>query len=532
MRGWTSLSPAWRQALPALAFALLAVLLLYRETAVAMVMIWHRSETYAHAFVVPPIAMWLIWRKRDLLFALSPKPSLWFAAPVLGFVALWFLGELVSANSITQLALVGMLVFVVPTVLGWPLARVIAFPLGFLFFAVPIGEFMTPYLMEWTADFTVTALRISGIPVYREGQDFVIPSGNWSVVEACSGIRYLMASVMVGTLFAYLNFHSLKKRWVFVAVSFLLPVLANWFRAYFIVMLGHYSGNKLAVGADHLVYGWVFFGIIMLAMFMVGARWSDPEPESEAIVRTPAAESLPLLAQAWPILALLSLLGLAPVALQQLDARNGKAPVQLSLPDLARQGWELESAVNPPWLPSYSNASADLQASWRKIGADGKPRQVALYVAYYRDQSYSSKLISSNNELTRSQDRDWVSVKQGRGELALQEMTLPLRWAELRGHGPVLGSADLGFEPRLTVKYLFWVDGQLTSSDAKAKLYGAFKQLKGRGDDAAAVFVSAVQAQEGETEAILDEFLRDNWADLAKMLSEARESAHNGLAAR
>ncbi|TNY03004.1 archaeosortase/exosortase family protein, partial [Escherichia coli] len=70
--------------------------------------------------------------------------------------------------------------------------RRIAFPLGFLFFAVPFGDFLTPWLMERTADFTVVALRASGIPVFREGLEFIIPSGSWSVVQACSGIRYLM----------------------------------------------------------------------------------------------------------------------------------------------------------------------------------------------------------------------------------------------------------------------------------------------------------------------------------------------------
>ena len=45
-----------------------------------------------------------------------------------------------------------------------------------------------------------------------------------------------------------------------------------------IVMLGHLSGNTLAVGVDHLIYGWVFFGIVIGLMFLIGARWSEPEP--------------------------------------------------------------------------------------------------------------------------------------------------------------------------------------------------------------------------------------------------------------
>ena len=99
------------------------------------------------------------------------------------------------------------------------------------------------------------------------------------MVEACSGVRYLIASVMVGTLFAYLTYQSLARRIAFVAVSFLVPVLANWLRAYMIVMLGHLSGNKLAVGVDHLIYGWVFFGVVMLLMFWIGARWREDEPK-------------------------------------------------------------------------------------------------------------------------------------------------------------------------------------------------------------------------------------------------------------
>ena len=130
--------------------------------------------------------------------------SLWLLPMVLaGFV--WLLGDLAAVNAVTFLALVSLLVFAVPALLGTRVALAILFPLAYLFFAVPIGEFALPQMMEWTAEFTIVALRLTGIPVYREGLSFVIPSGNWSVVEACSGVRYLIASVVVGTLYAYLT---------------------------------------------------------------------------------------------------------------------------------------------------------------------------------------------------------------------------------------------------------------------------------------------------------------------------------------
>ncbi|MBK7646006.1 MAG: exosortase [Betaproteobacteria bacterium] len=151
-------------------------------------------------------------------------------------------------NALTQFSVIAIAILTICSLVGLVIGKEMAFPFVFLFFAVPIGDFLLPQLMEWTADFTVHALRLTGIPVFREGQNFVIPSGNWSVVEACSGIRYLIASLTVGTLYAYLTYTSLKRRLTFIIVALLVPIAANWLRAYLIVLLGHISGNKLATG--------------------------------------------------------------------------------------------------------------------------------------------------------------------------------------------------------------------------------------------------------------------------------------------
>jgi exosortase A len=223
---------------------------------------------------------------------LAPRYSFLAVFLFAGVGFAWLLGEVAAVNALSQFALVAMLILAVPAVLGWGVARRIAFPLFFLFFAVPFGDFTMPKLMEWTAHFTILGLRFSGIPVHAEGLRFVIPTGSWSVVEACSGVRYLIASVTVGTLFAYLTYRSLTRRLLFVLVSFLVPIIANWARAYMIVMIGHLSGNKLAVGVDHLIYGWLFFGIVILAMFWIGARWREDEledpPQATALTAAPA----------------------------------------------------------------------------------------------------------------------------------------------------------------------------------------------------------------------------------------------------
>ena len=62
--------------------------------------------------------------------------------------------------------------------------------------------------MDWTALATVGGLRFLGVPVYQEGLHFIVPSGAWSVVEACGGVRYLIASAMMGFLYAYTAYQS------------------------------------------------------------------------------------------------------------------------------------------------------------------------------------------------------------------------------------------------------------------------------------------------------------------------------------
>ncbi|MCB1966504.1 MAG: archaeosortase/exosortase family protein, partial [Candidatus Accumulibacter sp.] len=145
-----AIHPGWRVALPTVVLTLAVILVLFRDTALGMLSIWERSDTYAHGFIVPPISLWLIWRMRASLAALAPRHS--YAAVVLVAVAglAWLLGQLATVNVVSQFALVAMLVASVPAVLGWHFARRITFPLLFLFFAVPFGDFALPTLMDWT----------------------------------------------------------------------------------------------------------------------------------------------------------------------------------------------------------------------------------------------------------------------------------------------------------------------------------------------------------------------------------------------
>ena len=283
-------SAGWRTALPLLVLTLGAIVALYWPTAQSIVAIWDRSETFAHGFLIVPIVLYLLWTRRKLIAQQTPVAD-WLGAGLLALAGMaWLVANAGKVQVVQQFAFVAMIPAAVIAIAGRRAAWAMAFPLAFLFLGVPVGEGLIPPLMDFTADFTVAALKLSGMPVYREGTFFMIPSGQWSVVEGCSGLRYLIASITVGTLYAYLSYQDIRKRVIFIALSVIVPIIANGLRAYMIVMIAHLSDMKLALGIDHLIYGWVFFGIVMLLLFWIGSYWRDPEPTIPTSVPLTAAQ--------------------------------------------------------------------------------------------------------------------------------------------------------------------------------------------------------------------------------------------------
>ena len=430
----------------------------------------------------------------------------------------WLLGDLASVNAATQFAMTALLVLAVPAVLGLQITKVILFPLAFLFFAVPFGEFLLPQLMSWTADFTVNALRASGIPVFREGMHFVIPNGNWSVVEACSGVRYLIASFMVGTLFAYLNYRSTRRRLIFAAVALAVPIVANWVRAYLIVLLGYLSGNRLAVGVDHLIYGWLFFGLVIGVMFTIGAIWAEPDapvggtdvPRIDAAA-APARRS----GYVWAVAASAAILVVIPhVVAGAMSGVDLGAKPQLSALSTPAGGWRASADPMPDWKPAFKNPNAELTSTYTLQGRD-----VGVYVGYYRAQDFHRKLVSSDNALVQSTDPVWAQVAPaGSHRLQVMGQTLTVRTALLRG------AVHFGMpEQRLEAWQLYWVDGRLTASDTWAKIYGVVGRLLGHGDDSAVIVLYTRQEQPGGAPALLESFAQANLGAIVAQLRTTRD---------
>lgn len=515
-----SAGPAWHadwRVAPALAagLAVLGILALHWRTAGSIVAIWIRSETFTHGFVVLPICLWLAWRRREALAALPARP--WW--PGLAFVgaagALWMVTSVADVLGVKQFALAFMLQAAILTVLGKRIARAAVFPLTFLLFAVPFGEIFVPTLIDWTANFTVSALRWSGVPVYREGNFFIIPSGAWSVAEACSGVRYLIASVMIGTIYAAVAYRSTRRRAMFMAASILVPIVANWMRAYMIVMIGHLSNNRLALGVDHIIYGWVFFGLVMLLLFWVGSFWQEddaPAPAAkDTAAATPAAEGGP--AARPGVLFAAALAAIAAAGLWLPIEASIDLPVQGGAPQVpavaAADGWAEAPARLGDWKPYYRGYASELRQTYSKDGRD-----VGLYLAFYRRQVKGSELITSGNQLTAPDEWKWTQLGRGSDSVEWSGRPERVETASLSGRSMALEAFRL-----------YWIAGSVTSSPYAAKALLAWSKLSGRGDDAALIVMYAPRrTRDDDPGASLRAFAQAMSPSIERALSAAHAS--------
>lgn len=494
-----------RAALIALGLGWAALSLLFWDAARAMVHTWINTTAYNHGFLIAPICLYLAWERRAELRKLAPRPSLWGLAAIAAWALAWLVADFAQVASGEQLALVGMIQSLVLAVWGWRVVRALMFPILFLFAAVPMGESLIPPLQDVTAWFAVKLLELVGVPIYIEGLYLTIPNGRFHVAEACAGIRFLIAMLTLSLLFSYLFLRAWWRRILFVMLGIAIPIIANGFRAFGIVYIGYISDMTVAVGVDHIVYGFVFFFLVMVILLGIG--WTMRDKPAPFRMREDAPRPAPGIAS----VAAIAVLGLLVAAVAPAYATLSNAPVELAqalqVPDLeVAAPWHRVATEEDGWRPIFRGADAETFQTF----ADADGRRVDVYVAYYAWQRDGAEIVHRDNKLF---DGDlWSRAAGGRTKI------------EVDG-APLVASRILVQSPRgqrVTWSW-YWVDGSYIADPFTAALLGAKVRLLGE-DRAAAAIVLATPFVESpkEGEAVLRDFVA-SMDPLAPLLAGIRQ---------
>lgn len=486
-------SRAWREAALAIGLGTGALLVAFREPALAAVRVWASSATFNHCFLVVPISAWMLFERREVLARIRPRPApLLPALAALAGGAAWLAADAAAIYEVQQFALVGLLQCLFLAVLGQRAWRALLAPSLYLFFLVPTGEQLVPPLQDLTTRFIVAGLDALAIPNHVDGVFISTPRGDFHVAEACAGLRFLVASLAYGVLFAVLVLRGAGRRLAFVALCAAVPVLANGLRALGIVLVAYWTNHAYAAGVDHLVYGWGFFVVVTMLLTRLGFAMREAPKAPEAARPATAERAAPRCPAALASCIVVALACTGPILAAFLEARAQAAASAWDGLRVATTSprW-VEAGPAADWRPAFPTASARHAARFE----DASGRAVDVHLASYARPRKGAEPAGFGNE---PHDRGWRRLADGRALVEVEGHALQARMLRIAA-----GNA------RRVVLAWYWVDGGHAGPALAAKL----GQLRGRlltgREAAAAILLSVAQDDDDAALATLRDFLSD-----------------------
>ncbi len=476
----------WRPHLLALAAVGTAILLLFHRDVADLAGIWIQSATFNHCLLILPIIGWLVWQRLPELQQIAPRA--W--APGLAIVAAgalaWLFGFAGSVALARHAGLVLMLQGAVIACLGRDVARALAFPIFYVLFLIPAGDQLVPPLQALTAKMSMVLLSLVGVPAHIEGIFITTPTGYFEVAEACSGVQFLIAMIAYGALVANVCFRSWRRRILFLLAAVTIPILANGVRAWATIYIAHLTSNDFAAGFDHIVFGWIFFGLVMTLLMAAGWPFFDRRPGDpwlfhREVQRADSAASP--LAGVTAAVVVFTALPLAWLAVAASHPQQSAAGFKLPAVD----GWErMQTSSRHPWRPHF--AGADLMLMGRYRSQTGQ--EVDLAIAVYQQQDEGRELVGFGQGAV-GPDSGWAWTGSGP--------------APLGGRLDRIGSHRTVRE----VATFYRVGRVLTGSDYTVKLETMKTRLLGGPQRAVAIMVSAeAPAESVDPRPAIDGFLR------------------------
>jgi len=251
---------------------------------------WKDVADYSHGFVVAPLALYFAYERLPRLKRAPVDPTWWGLVPlILGSIAL-VIGRLGVELMSMRVAFVLTLIGIVLLTLGRSMARILAFPLLFLFLMVPLPQSLVNViafpLQLIAAGIAVDALHSLHVPALLEGNIIHLASSQLFVAEACSGLRSLMALGTLGVVFAYFFRKNIFERLILILSTIPIAIMVNAFRVGLTGYLTHIYGGDAAKGAIHQLEGFFTFGLafalLLLEAWLLAMLWPKSWREKTA----------------------------------------------------------------------------------------------------------------------------------------------------------------------------------------------------------------------------------------------------------
>lgn len=234
-----------------------------------------QTEQEGHGPLIIAASLWLTWQSRERLRAakISSAPFAGWIALLLGLVLLYLSRIQQGLLTIEVASIIPVIIGSILLSVGWQPLRILAFPIGFLFFAVPMPDWLmdaaTVPLKVFISNTVTQVLYSSGFPVAQNGVMIMIGSYQLMVKDACSGMNSIFALSAIGVFYAYAFRWQDKVRSVLLLLAIVpITICANFVRVFALVLIAYYGGPDLLEGIVHDLTGIGLFVVAILMLFM------------------------------------------------------------------------------------------------------------------------------------------------------------------------------------------------------------------------------------------------------------------------
>ena len=263
------------------------LLLLYHGTVLQIVSTWNADGGYSHGWLILGLVVWILFDRRHTLFAVV-SGARWPAVLLgLGAAGAGLAAGVVSVQLVEQLSVLALIVLLPMILFGWRGGLGIAGALALLVFTIPMWQATIPLLQGMTVQAVDFCLDLSRVPAYIVDNIVTIPSGQFRIVQGCSGMHFFVSGFALAAVYAYLYLRTWKHRIALVLVTLAVAILANWIRVYVVILLGYLTEMQhYLVQVDHYMFGWVLFGVALIPVFFL-ASWMERREERAGLGEPP-----------------------------------------------------------------------------------------------------------------------------------------------------------------------------------------------------------------------------------------------------
>jgi len=236
--------------------------------------VWRYSfddGTYSHAYLIPFIVLYLY-------FKLSGIGKLVFREKISlpSIIILLATGFALFVTSNAQISIGYWLSFLVFAIAGiftvFRFNWYVLFPVSFLIFIFPLWGLLTNVLQNISVVAVTYMMSFTSIPTYVEAQYITIPAGVFEIADGCSGLRYIIVSLAISTLFIFLYINNIKKAIIFLSIAILGALITNWIRITALILIGDYTQMQSSLMEDHNTFGWYLYIPFMFLLFVWGNK--------------------------------------------------------------------------------------------------------------------------------------------------------------------------------------------------------------------------------------------------------------------